>query len=84
MKAVIDDDLLAWGKDEHTVRFHDSGPCEPIKVERFFEVETKILDEDLFGDDEVFLIIEARPDPGPDAVGADPVIGKSNTVTGDF
>ena len=81
---VIDDDVLAWGKDEHTVRFEDSEPCEPIKVERCFEVETKVLDEDLFGDDEIFLIVEARSGMGPNAAGADTVLGKSNTVIGDF
>jgi hypothetical protein len=81
---VFDDDVLAWEKDEHKVRFDDSGPCEPIKVGRVFEVETKILDEDLFGDDEVYLIVEARSDLGPDAAGEDMVIGRSNTVIGDF
>jgi hypothetical protein len=81
---LIDDDLLAWGKDEHKVKFEDSGSCEPIKMERVFEVETKILDEDLFGDDEVYLIVEARSGLGSDAAGEDPVIGRSNTVVGDF
>ena len=81
---LIDDDLLAWGKDEHEVKFDDSGSCEPIKMERVFEVETKILDEDLFGDDEVYLIVEARSGLGSDAAGEDPVIGRSNTVVGDF
>ena len=57
---VIEDDVLAWGKDKHKVKFDDSGPCEPIKVGRIFEVETKTLDEDMFGDDEVYLIVEAR------------------------
>jgi hypothetical protein len=81
---VIDDDPLAWEKDEHKVKFDDSGPCEPIKVGRVFEVETKVLDEDLFGDDEVYLIVEARSGLGPDAAGKDVVIGRSNTVIGDF
>jgi len=81
---LIDDDLLAWGKDEHTVKFDDSGPCEPKKVERVFEVETKILDEDLFGDDEVYLIVEASSGLGSDEAGEDPVVGRSNTVIGDF
>lgn len=81
---VIDDDMLEWGKDKHTVRFDEYGPCEPMKVERFFEVETKILDEDLFGDDEIFLTLEARSGSGSDAAVADSVFGKSNTVTGDF
>jgi len=81
---LIDDDLLAWGKDEHKVKFDDSGSCEPIKMERVFQVETKILDEDLFGDDEVYLIVEAHSGLGSDAAGEDPVIGRSNTVVGDF
>jgi len=53
-------------------------------VGRVFEVETKVLDEDLFGDDEVYLMIEARSGLGPDAAGEDPVMGRSNTVIGDF
>lgn len=81
---MIDDDVLAWDKDEHKVKFDDSGSCEPIEVERVFEVESKVLDEDLFGDDEVYLIVEARSGLGPDAAGEDPVLGRSNTVTGDF
>ena len=81
---AIDDDVLAWGKDEHKVRFADSEQCEPMKVKREFEIETKVLDEDLIGDDEVYLIVEARSGLGPDAAGEDPVYGKSNTVVGDF
>jgi len=81
---VIDDDVLAWDKDEHKVKFDDSGPCEPIKVGRVFEVETKVLDEDWFGDDEVYLMVEARSGLGSDAAGEDPVMGRSNTVIGDF
>jgi hypothetical protein len=81
---VIEDDVLAWGKDEHKVKFDDSGPCEFIKVGRIFEIETKVLDEDLFGDDEVYLIVEARSGLGPDAAGENLVISKSNTVIGDF
>ena len=81
---LIDDDVLAWEIDEHKVRFDDSGPCEPIRVERVFEVESKVLDEDVFGDDEVYLIVEARSGRGPDAAGEDPVLGRSNTVTGNF
>jgi hypothetical protein len=81
---VIDDDVLAWEKDEHKVKFDDSGPCEPIKVKRVFEVETKVLDEDLFENDEVYLMVEARSGLGPDAAGEDPVMGRSNTVIGDF
>ena len=81
---VIEDDVLAWGKDKHKVKFDDSGPCEPIKVGRIFEVETKTLDEDMFGDDEVYLIVEARSGLHPDAAGEDLVWGKSNTIIGDF
>ena len=81
---VIDDDLLACDMDEHKVKFDDSRPCEPIKVGRVFEVETKVLDEDLFGDDEVYLMVEASSGLGPDAAGEDPVMGRSNTVVGDF
>jgi hypothetical protein len=83
-KDVLEDDVLAWGKDQHRVKFDDSGHCEPIKVARVFEVETKVLDEDLFGDDEVYLIVEARSGLGPDAAGEDLVIGKSNIITGNF
>ena len=81
---VIEDDVLAWGKDKHKVKFGDSGPCEPAKVGRVFEVKTKVLDEDLFGDDEVYLIVEARSGLYPDAAGEDLVWGKSNIVIGDF
>jgi hypothetical protein len=81
---VIDDDILACDKDEHKVKFDDSVPCEPIKVKRIFEVETKVLDEDLFGDDEVYLMVEASSGLGSDAAGEDPVMGRSNTVIGDF
>ena len=81
---VIEDDVLAWGVDKHKVKFDDSGPCEPKKVGRIFEVETKVLDEDMFGDDEVYLIVEARSGLYPDAAGEDLVWGKSNTVIGDF
>lgn len=83
-KDMIDDDVVAWEKDEHKVKFDDSGPCKPIKVKRVIEVETKILDEDLFGEDEVYLIVEARSELGPDAAGEDVVVGKSNTVIGNF
>ena len=81
---VIEDDVLAWGKDEHKVKFDASGPCESIKVGRIFEVESKVLDEDVFGDDEVYLIVEARSGFRPDAAGEDLVMGRSNTVIGDF
>ena len=81
---LIDDDVLAWEKDEHKVRCDDSRSPEPIRVERIFEIETKVLDEDLFGDDEVYVIVEASSGMGPDAAGEDPVFGRSNTVIGDF
>ena len=81
---LIDDDVLSWGKDEHKVKCVGSEQCEPMKVERAFEVKTKVLDEDLLGDDEVYLIVEARSGLGPDAAGEDPVFGRSNTVIGDF
>jgi hypothetical protein len=81
---VIEDDVLAWGKDQHKVKFDDSGPCEPIRIRRVFEVETKVLDEDMFGDDEVYLIVEARSGLIPDAAGEDLAMGRSNTVIGDF
>lgn len=74
---VFDDDVLATEMDSHEVRIADGSPCEPISVERVFEVETKLLDEDLIGDDEVYLIVEAQS--GKDRVG-----GRSNTVVGDF
>jgi len=81
---MIEDDVLAWGKDEHKVRFEDSRPGEPIKVERVFEVETKVLDEDLFGDDEVYLMVEARSGLRADAAGENLVMSRSNTVIGNF
>jgi len=81
---AIEDDVLAWGKDEHQVKFDDAGPCEPKKVRRTFEVETKVLDEDVFGDDEVYLMIEARSGLRPDAAGEDLAMGRSNTVIGNF
>lgn len=81
---LIDDDVLACGKDEHTVKFADSGAGEAIKVDRVFEIETNVLDEDLIGDDEVYVIVEAGSGSGPDAAGEDPVFGRSNTVIGDF
>lgn len=81
---LIDDDILTYSKDKHKVRFDDSGPCEATMVERVFEVETKTLDEDVFGDDEVYLMVEATTGLGSDAAGEDPVMGRSNTVVGDF
>jgi hypothetical protein len=81
---VFDDDVLATDMDEHKVMFTAETPCEPITIERSFELETKVLDEDLFGDDEVFLIVEARSDSG-DGLGLQiRVSGKSNTVIGNF
>ena len=74
---LFDDDVLATDLDEHTVKAGESGRCEAISSERRFEVETKMLDEDLFGDDEVFLVVEA-------SCGDDRCSGKSNTVVGDF
>ena len=74
---VFDDDVLATDLDMHTVQCSDAAPAVPIKVERVFEVETKLLDEDLVGDDEVFLIVEASS-------GTERVSGKSNTVVGYF
>lgn len=74
---VLDDDLLAAEMDEHQVRLAGIAVGEPVRIQRVFEVETKLLDEDLFGDDEVFLIVEASSDGGRAS-------GKSNTVVGDF
>jgi len=74
---LLDDDVLATDMDEHTVRVGDQGLCETISIKRSFEVETKLLNEDLVGDDEVFLIVEAR-------CGEDRAAGKSNTVVGNF
>ena len=73
----LDDDVLATEMDEHMVKVGGPGPCEAISVERAFEVATKLLDEDMFGDDEVFLIVEA-------CCGEERASGKSNTVVGDF
>lgn len=81
---VVEDDVLAWGNDKHKVKFDDSKPPESIKVERVFEVETKVLDEDVFGDDEVYLIVEARSGLRSDAAGENLVMGRSNTIIGDF
>jgi hypothetical protein len=74
---MLDDDVLATDLDMHTVQCGDAAPAVLIKVERVFEVETKLLDEDLVGDDEVFLIVEASS-------GTERVSGKSNTVVGYF
>jgi len=70
---VFDDDVLETDLDEHSVRL----ASDPVKVQRAFEVETQLLDEDFAGDDEVFLLVEARS-------GADRVSARSNTVVGDF
>ena len=74
---VIDDDVLETDLDQHTVRLAEGALRAPVKVNRVFEVETKLLDEDLVGEDEVFLLVEARS-------GDDRASGKSNTVIGDF
>jgi len=74
---VFDDDVLATDMDEHTVTVGQSGPAGPIKVERAFEIATSVLHEDLVGDDEVFLIVEARSGDSRSSA-------KSNTVTGHF
>lgn len=81
---LIDDDVLAWGRDGHKVKFEDSEQREPIKVERTFAVKTQVLNEDIVGEDEVYLIVEARSGLSPDAGGPDAVFGRSNTVTGQF
>ncbi|HET6592477.1 MAG TPA: hypothetical protein VFG48_06140 [Xanthomonadales bacterium] len=74
---VLDDDVLDTDLDQHTVRLSGATPRAPVGVERVFEVETKLLNEDLTGNDEVFLLVEARS-------GNDRVSGRSNTVVGDF
>jgi hypothetical protein len=74
---LLDDDVLATQMDKHTVKVRGIDPDETIRLERRFEVETKLLNEDLCGDDEVFLIVEAM-------CGAERSSGKSNTVIGNF
>ena len=80
---TLDDDLLSSNRDPHRIQCDPEGEG-PIRVERTFQVETKVLHEDLFGDDEVFLIVEAccQPDSG------EPIrsraSGRSNTVVGRF
>lgn len=81
---LFDDDVLATDLDEHQVRLDPLAPGKPIRVERVFEVETKLLDEDLVGDDEVFLIVEAHSASAAGLVDDHRVSGKSNTVVGDF
>jgi hypothetical protein len=63
--------------DEHQVGLAGTAAGEPVRIQRVFEVETKLLDEDMFGDDEVFLIVEAH-------CNGERVSGKSNVVVGDF
>jgi hypothetical protein len=74
---LLDDDVLATQLDEHTVKVRSADPGETIRLERRFEVETKLLNEDFCGDDEVFLIVEALS-------GGQRCSGKSNTVIGNF
>ena len=74
---VFDDDVLATDMDEHTIALQEGAPCEAIRVARKFEVETKLLHEDIIGDDEVFLIVEAQSQDHRAS-------GKSNTVVGYF
>lgn len=81
---LFDDDVLATNLDEHKVSFDKTAPCKPIRVERAFEVETKLLDEDLFGDDEVFLVVEADAGASANLAGEHRASGRSNIVTGDF
>ena len=58
---LLDDDVLETDLDQHTVRLAGATPRAPVKVERGFEVETKLLNEDLTGDDEVFLLRTSPP-----------------------
>jgi len=81
---VFDDDVLATNLDKHNVSFDETAPGKPVRVERAFEVETKLLDEDLFGDDEVFLVVEADAGASADLAGEHRASGRSNTVKGDF
>jgi hypothetical protein len=81
---VFDDDVLAVELDEHTVNFSRTTPGEPLKVARVFDVETKLLDEDVIGDDEVYLVVEARSESGTGLALDERVSGKSNVVIGDF
>ncbi|MBT8074164.1 MAG: hypothetical protein HKP21_10700 [Xanthomonadales bacterium] len=52
-KDLIEDDVLAWGKDEHKAKFDDSGPCEAIKVERVFKATFSQRLSNLTGHDEI-------------------------------
>ena len=81
---VFDDDVLAVDLDEHKVKFASTAPGKPVKVARVFEVKTKLLDEDVIGDDEVYLVVEARSDAGVEPDGEERVSSKSNVVIGDF
>jgi len=74
---LLDDDVLGTDMDEHSVTFHAGTPSKAITVERSFQVETKLLDEDIVGDDEVYLIVEALS-------GDHRISGRSNTVIGYF
>jgi arginine repressor len=81
---VFDDDVLAVELDEHMVNFSRTTPGEPLKVARVFDVETKLLDEDVIGDDEVYLVVEARSESGTGLALEERVSGRSNVVIGDF
>jgi hypothetical protein len=74
---VFDDDVLDTDLDRHAVSLAGRGPGEAARIERTFQVATKLLDEDFFGDDEVFLVVEASTEH-------DRTSGRSNTVKGDF
>lgn len=68
------------------LRTVSSSPCSnPCPFELASIVgHIKAQDEDIFGDDEVYLIVEARSGLRPDAAGEDLVMGSSNSVIGDF
>lgn len=83
-KDTCDDDVLATNLDEHAVSFDKSAAGEPERVQRSFEVETKILDEDLIGEDEVFLIVEADAVTTTELAGTYRASARSNIVRGDF
>lgn len=81
---VLDDDLLAMDMDGHRISLTGRTPDRPVEIARSFEVETKLLDEDICGDDEVFLIVEARSAGDDESTIQSRASGKSNTVIGDF
>jgi hypothetical protein len=81
---LLDDDLLAMDMDGHRISLAGRTPDRPVEVARSFEVETKVLDEDICGDDEVFLIVEARATGDDESTVHSRASGKSNTVIGDF